>query len=267
LPLPEGPHDGEEARLLQPAGEILDELLSPEEEVAVLRLEGKKTLVGAGDVCGRKRVVGQARGRDGLLLDAGRGEAARQSVEDELEEPLRLGQVLESMRPEIAHRDGAVGDERLRPLGEDHLAAVRGRGYSRAPVDVDPDVVVAGDERISGVQAHANAHIAVGPAVRGQSALPLLRRRERLRRIREGNEEAIALRIDLDASVSLEALSEQTPVIRQSLGVSVAERLQEARRPLDVGEEEGNAARRKFGHSRECKPVRSRIQLRGKSDV
>jgi hypothetical protein len=70
--------------------------------------------------------------------------------------------------------------------------------------------------------------------------LPRLRARDGVRGAWKGDEERVALRVDLDASVSLERLAECAPVLREHVGVLLPELLQEPRRALDVGEEKGD---------------------------
>ena len=52
----------------------------------------------------------------------------------------------------------------------------------------------------------------------------------------EGEEEQVALCVDLAASVRIRSLPQDAPVIRKDLAVSLPELLDQARRPLDVGE-------------------------------
>jgi hypothetical protein len=116
-------------------------------------------------------------------------------------------------------------------------------------VNIDPDVAAVGHERIACVDAHTNSQLDVRPTVLEEGALALLGCGERIARIREGDEEAVALRVDLDSSVPQEARAEQPAVVCQDIRVSVAERAQQLRRPFDVGEQEGDATRRKVQHS------------------
>ena len=48
--------------------------------------------------------------------------------------------------------DRLTGQEPLRRLADDHLPAVRRRADARRAVHVDPDVVVARDPRLAGMQ-------------------------------------------------------------------------------------------------------------------
>ena len=69
--------------------------------------------------------------------------------------------------------------------------------------------------------------------------------RERSRRGREREEEGVTLRIDLDPALPGAGLADDAAVLGERIGVGLgAELVQELRRALDVGEEEGNGAGR-----------------------
>jgi hypothetical protein len=59
------------------------------------------------------------------------------------------------------------------------------------------------------------------------------------------------LRVDLVAAVSGERLPEQPLVLAHDWAIAVPQLLHEARRPLDVREEERDGAGRRLGHGRE----------------
>ena len=70
---------------------------------------------------------------------------------------------------------------------------------------------------------------------------------DRLGRGRERIEERVPLRVDLDAAAPRERLPQQPPVLGERLVVRLrAQLVQQARRTLDVGEEQGDAAGRKL---------------------
>jgi hypothetical protein len=60
---------------------------------------------------------------------------------------------------------------------------------------------------------------------------------------REGGEECIPLRIHLLTASFLKSCTDESPVIVQYIGVPITQGLEEARGPLDVGEEEGDCPR------------------------
>ena len=90
-----------------------------------------------------------------------------------------------------------------------------------------------------------NAH----PHRQLEPLLRLARGAERAGGGREGDEERVALRVDLDAAVPLERVAQDTPMLGERSRVVIrAELVQEARRPLDVREEKGDGAGRQVGH-------------------
>src|SRR5215203_5261013 len=81
--------------------------------------------------------------------------------------------------------------------------------------------------------------------------LRLVRGRERARGSREGDEESVALRVDLDATVALDRLSQDAMVLAECLVVGLGAKLvQQVRRALDVREEEGDGAGGQRAHRR-----------------
>ena len=65
----------------------------------------------------------------------------------------------------------------------------------------------------------------------------------RSRRRREGEEEGVALRVHLDPALGGARLPDHAPVLGERLRVALgAELVQQPRRALDVGEEEGDGA-------------------------
>ena len=99
------------------------------------------------------------------------------------------------------------------------------------------------------MDAHAYPQLTFGPVVGEERLLGLLGGREPFARIGEDDEEAVALRVDLEAAVPKEGCSQQPAMLRQHLRVLIPERAQEPSRPFDVGEEERDAARRKIRHA------------------
>jgi hypothetical protein len=70
---------------------------------------------------------------------------------------------------------------------------------------VHADVVVVADLRLAGVHAHPHAHLdRLGPGVRDERPLGGHRGRDCIGGAREGDEERVALGVDLDAAMLLE---------------------------------------------------------------
>jgi len=104
--------------------------------------------------------------------------------------------------------------------------------------------------RLAGVEAHANPNRStVGPGLGGKRALRRNRRGDCVTRAWEGDEECVALRVDLVALELGERLAQQTCVRREGVVVTLAEALEQPRRPLDVGEEERHRSGRAVHHA------------------
>ena len=158
----------------------------------------------------------------------------------ELEQARWPVEVLEPMPTEVGENDPV--DQRRSRLREEHLAAVRQCRHTGSAVDVDADVSLGGQRRCPGVQSHPD------PDRAGlERLLPGLGGGDRAGRGREGDEERVALRVDLDAVVCGERFPKDAAVLCESLGVRVRpERVQQARRTLDVREEERDGAAREL---------------------
>jgi hypothetical protein len=142
---------------------------------------------------------------------------------------------------EVADRDAV--DLRTRSLRENDLTAVGAGADPSAAMDVEPRVALGPDDRLASVQAHADPDRA-----RLQRLLGLGGRRHGVARVGEGDEEGVALRVDLGSAMPYERLPEQASVLGKSVGIPVAELMKEAGRALDVGEEKRHCAARKIAH-------------------
>jgi hypothetical protein len=112
-------------------------------------------------------------------------------------------------------------------------------------VDPHPDVAFAADYRLAGVNPHSHLHVrAVGPGVSRKRILCSDGARDGILRARKGNEEGVALGIYLAAVELGERRPEQAMVLLEYVRIAGAESLEQARRPLDVGEEERDGAGR-----------------------
>ena len=158
----------------------------------------------------------------------------------QLEDALGRREVLQPVVAQVA--ESLVSNQAGRRRRNEHLAAVADCGNPCRPMDVCPDVALAGDEWRSRVDAHAHPDWPGGQ--RGQRSG---RRLERARRRRERDEEGVPLRVHLDAAVGAECLSKEAAMLCQRLGVRLLPKLmQEPRRTLDVGEEKRDGAGRKI---------------------
>ena len=157
---------------------------------------------------------------------------------------LRRGQVLEpvgAQRLQVPVRDGEH-----RPLRDEDLPAVPSRADTGRLVHVDADVTLSSQDRLAGMDAHPHAD-----RLGRQRVLGLARREQRLPRVGEGDEEGVALRVDLDPAVRRERRSQRAPVLSQRVCVPLgAQLVQQRGRALDVGEQERDGAGRQIAHQR-----------------
>ena len=88
----------------------------------------------------------------------------------------------------------------------------------------------------------------IGPAA--SASVKACAAADRTRSGREGEEEGVALGVDLDPALDCARCPDQPPVLGQRFRVGLgAELVQEPRRALDVGEEEGDGAGREAAHA------------------
>ncbi len=182
----------------------------------------------------------------------------REVVVAELVDPLGSGQVLEPVLAEVAQRRDVrqpVRCEQRRGRGGDqHLPAVPAGRDPRRAVDVLADVALVGDVRSAGVHAHPEPDRALAEVLDDPRSRPY-----RSRSGREGEEERVALGVDLHPVVRGGRGPHQPPVLEQRRGVRLGpELVQQPRRALDVGEQERHRPRRQplahGGHGRAPRP-------------
>ncbi len=222
------PGQGQQRRRLRDAPCLGQDLLATDE-----RRQLARQVAGLG--------VDGADGRKGLWQAACR----------DLEEVLCLGEVLQPMLAEVGQADVGrqhAGDEVVGRARDEDLAAVADARDACRPVDVEPDVADPVARRLAGVDAHPHADRAViRPGVPDQRALRGDGGRDRGVGAREGEVEAVAGRALLDPFVLAEGRPEQAMMVDEQIGVASAERLQQLRRALDVGEHEGHGPDRYAG--------------------
>ena len=229
LPGAARPGEGQQAVIRQQSADGVDLRVAAEER----RQAGRKVV--------RRRVEG-----------ADRGEVVQQPTDDELPEALRMLEVLEPVLAEVAQLD-AVGEgvlhQRAGRVRQQHLPAVRDARDAAGPVDVEADIGLRRQAGLAGVQADADPHLGVlGPRLRRQRTLGVDRRRDRGRCRRERGEERVALGADLVATARREGGAQQLAMAFEDGGPSLSAGAEQARRPLDVAEEERDGAGQQLGH-------------------
>ena len=122
---------------------------------------------------------------------------------------------------------------------------------ARGLVDAHADVALLADLGLARVQAHPDLDLdAFGPRVRVEVALGRHRGGESVLPTGEGDEERVALRVDLVTAVSRHGLADDALVLGKHFCVVRADLLEQLRRTLDVSEEEGDRPARKLRHRR-----------------
>ena len=199
-------------------------------------------LATADERCARQREVPEPQRLE-------RREVEAETGHDELEEPLGPRDALESVVAEVAHLE-AVTDEVTCRLRQHDLAPVCTGADPCTAREVDADVVPADRQlRLPRVDAHPDPdRLSLGPVVCRKRALPGSRPFDGVMCTREGEEERVALRVVLDATVREERVAQQAPVRSERVVVADAEESREPCRPLDVCEEKRDGSLRKLRH-------------------
>ncbi len=200
------------------------------------------------------RQDGQVVGRS--VERAQRWELVGQAGDDELADALRTREILEPVLPEIpdghARRQAGLGQGTGGRRNE-HLATVTSGSDARGAMDIQADVVrVRRQDAFTGVDAHAdpNGHTRRPGLVR-QASLGLDRRLDGRARALEDDEEGVALGLDLVTPGGADGIAHQALMPLEDTAVGGGpEPLEQARRSLDVREEEGDGAGRVGGRVR-----------------
>jgi hypothetical protein len=125
--------------------------------------------------------------------------------------------------------------EGTRCLGQEGLPAMASSTDACGSMHVQADIAAGGKGRLAGMQAHAHMYWqTLWPGMGSQSVLRHYGRRDGVRGALEGDEKPVPCRVDLVAIPRLECLTQQSPVLRQHLGVTVAQALEKACGALDV---------------------------------
>jgi hypothetical protein len=116
-------------------------------------------------------------------------------------------------------------------------------------MDGKTDVALTREFRLAGMDAHPNANrSAARPALLSERTLALRRRENGVLRPLERDEERVALVVDLDATIGLERPPKEAVMLGQQGRVVATQRLEQASRALDVGEQKRRRGRGRLIH-------------------
>ena len=168
------------------------------------------------------------------------GEFGLEPLGGDLVDAFGVEQVFEAVLTQVPIVDpGGVGGERPGGLGHDDLAAVRRGGDAGGAVDVEPDVVVAPEHSLTGMDPHPDQHPAtLRPRFGGKAALGDDGGGHRRRSRGERGEERVAFGPDDDSAGTFDGLGHDGVVDGEDIATRPTEALQEPGGPLDVGEQE-----------------------------
>ncbi len=175
---------------------------------------------------------------------ARRREVPVQAGSGQLEQQLRLVEVLQPVGPQLAQAqlraDAGTGQPGAGG-GDQHLPAVGGRGDAGRPVHVQAQVAVPAQEPLAAVQADAHAQGGPrGPAFRRQEALGFRGRAQSGRRRGEHVEQAVPAFSRLHPLAQGPAQQRGLPLHHRA--VPVAQPLDQPGGAFHVGEQEGHRA-------------------------
>ena len=159
-------------------------------------------------------------------------------IQHQVKQPPWLGEVLQAVLAQVLERriDQLPGGG-----AHEHLPAVSRCREPGRVVDVRAPVVVLAHLGRAGVQPHPHAHLGVRrPVVLRERTLGRRGGLDSVRGSREGDEERVALGVDLHPAVRRPDSPQQRAVLGEQVAVGVAEAVEQAGRALDVGEEEGD---------------------------
>ena len=140
--------------------------------------------------------------------------------------------------------------QRAGRFGDEDLTAVGGAGDPGGSMDLEPQILIADQRCLAGVQTNPHPHLpAVGPPIIRQRLLDCGRAGAGIERAVEDDKERIALGTELVAVIRLQRLPLDGVMRQQHLGIAIAELLDQPRRSLDITEIEGDGAGRQLAHA------------------
>ena len=116
------------------------------------------------------------------------------------------------------------------------------RADARGAVDVDADVALLADDRLAGVEAHADAKLLPSGQACAASARCAATAAATASRARSKQKKNASPCVSISWPPRRERVADDPPVLGEGVGVAVAELLEQLGRALDVGEHEGDRA-------------------------
>ena len=178
-----------------------------------------------------------------------------QPVAGQLEQSLGLVDVLQPVLADVPEAQPVRVAPHERRASSPRRAPARRAASEQmraARDDVETEVALVAERRLAGVDAHAHPQAdAVRPRRASASPrCPVAAAATAFARPREHGEERVALAVHLAPARCGEGLAHDPVVLREDAAPPVAELLQQPRRALDVGEEEGDGAARELAARR-----------------
>jgi hypothetical protein len=176
-----------------------------------------------------------------------------------LEKAERVGEVREPMLAEIAQahsfwqipRYNAVSN-----IGHKDLTAVSSRSDAGGSVDIHTNIPSLPGYRLARVEPDAHLRRSpIGPRLRLHGPLRRYGGKQGISRPRKGREHGIPLSVHHLTLAFLDGGTEQAVVSCESFGITLTQALEQPRRALDIGEEEGDRPGRQGSHGSLRQPV------------
>jgi len=155
----------------------------------------------------------------------------------------------EVTQPDVFRLALFVFEQFTRGLREQDLAAVCSRRHASRAMNRDTVVATVLSGRCPAVQPHPNdGRGPVDPLVRDERSLRVDGGEKRVGRRGEREEACVTLSVDELATTGGRGITKKPLMLRQHLGIAFAQRLEQLRGSLHVGEQEGSRAGAALGH-------------------
>src|SRR6266699_4995767 len=138
-----------------------------------------------------------------------------------------------------------------RRLGKQPLATVSSTHNASGVMHVQAHIALRNKNWFTRMQPHAYPHHhAFWPGKGEEGTLSGHRRQDRIGGACKGHKKSVTLRVHLTTVPLVENATQKLSALRQHVGKTLAQLLEQARRSLDVGEEQGDGSCWEVGHAR-----------------